>query len=182
MIVKTDAIFERDLIDVCHFPPSRSMAFVELVHPDVTHRIPVDLLVVKCTRFIANQELARAPYRVQSAVAADSFLAFVAVLEGKAADITEGNYAELSQLCEEFGFAGLTAAMRDSELRRRLSVLEERCQQSDWCRQTRTQEQAMIALEAEVAQLKEASVGWLHRRRESTSRILRVSLNCALQL
>jgi hypothetical protein len=35
------------------------MAFVELVHPDVIHRIPVDLLVVKCKRFITNQEFTR---------------------------------------------------------------------------------------------------------------------------
>jgi hypothetical protein len=49
--------------------------------------------------------------RVQSAVAADAFRAFVAALEGNAVDLTEGNYAELSQLCEEFGFDGLIAQL-----------------------------------------------------------------------
>jgi hypothetical protein len=153
------------------------MAIVSLVHPDVTHRITVDLLVTKCRRFIANQELTRELYRVQAAVAADVFRAFVAALEGNAVDITEGNYADLSQLCEEFGFDGLTGqlslfqpsvALKDAEARRRISALEERWQQSDrqiaelqpeLCRQTETQERAMAALEAEVAQLKAAAGG-----------------------
>jgi hypothetical protein len=72
------------------------MAIVDLVHPDVTHRITVERLVTQCRRFIANQELTREPYRVQAAVAADAFRAFVAALEGNAVDITEGNYADLS--------------------------------------------------------------------------------------
>jgi hypothetical protein len=144
------------------------MTFVDLVHPDVTHRIPVDLLVAKCRLFTANQELTRAPYRVRSAVSADSFRVFVAALEGKAVDMTEMNCANLSQLCEEFGFGGLTAALRDSKVRRRISVLEERWQQSErtiaelqstLSRLTKTQELAMTALEAEVAQLKEAVGG-----------------------
>jgi hypothetical protein len=100
------------------------MGFVDLVHPDVTHRIPLDLLVSKCRELTANQELTRSPYRVQSAVSAASFLVFVAALEGKAVNITERNCAELSQLYEEFGFGDLTAALRDSELRRRISVLK----------------------------------------------------------
>jgi hypothetical protein len=116
------------------------MAVVDLVHPDVTYRIPVDRLVTQCRQFLANQELTREPYRVQSAVAADAFRAFVAVIEGNAFDITEGNSAELSQLCEEFGFDGLTAqlslfqpsaALRDVEARRRISALEDRWQQSE---------------------------------------------------
>jgi hypothetical protein len=83
-------------------------------------------------RFIANQELTREQYRVQSAIATDAFRAFIAAIEGNAVDITEVNCAELSQLCEEFGFDGLTAqlsmfqpsaALRDAEARRRISAL-----------------------------------------------------------
>jgi hypothetical protein len=39
----------------------------------------------------------------------DAFRVFVGALEGHAIDITEENYAELSQLCAQFGFNGLTA-------------------------------------------------------------------------
>jgi hypothetical protein len=110
-------------------------------------------------------------------VAADAFQAFVAALEGNPVGINEGNYAELSQLCEEFGFDGLTAqlsmfqpsvALRDAEVRRQISGLEERWQQSELpiaelrskqSRQTETQERAMAALKAEVAELKEAADG-----------------------
>jgi hypothetical protein len=73
--------------------------------------------------------------RIQSAVVADDFQAFVAVLEGNAVAVTERNYAELSQLDKEFSFAVLTAqlslfqpsaALMDAEARRWISVLEER--------------------------------------------------------
>jgi hypothetical protein len=35
------------------------MAVVDLVHRDITHRIPVKRLLTECRRFIANQELTR---------------------------------------------------------------------------------------------------------------------------
>jgi hypothetical protein len=161
--------FSREVWSIAVIFHRIGMTAVSLVHPDVTHRIPVDLLVTKCRRFIANQELTREPCRVQSAVAADAFQVFVATVEGNAVDITEGNYAELSPLCEEFGFDGLTVqlsmfqpsiGLRDAEVRRRISVLEERWQQSErqtgdlpsqLSRQIETQERAMAALEAEVA-------------------------------
>jgi hypothetical protein len=173
-----------------------TMAVVDLVHPDVTHRIPVDLLVTKCRRFVANQELTREPYRVQSAVGADVFQAFVAALKGNAVDITEGNYAELSQLCEEFGFDGLTgqlsmfqpsAALKNAKARRRISTLEERWQrserqiaelQSKLSRQTETQERAMAALKAEVAQLKEA-VGGMATQAALPARVNRAEADIA---
>jgi hypothetical protein len=68
------------------------MTVVNLVHPDVTHRMPVKRLLTECRRFIANQELTREPYRIQSGVAADAFQAFVAALEGNSAGINEGNW------------------------------------------------------------------------------------------
>jgi hypothetical protein len=123
-----------------NFSRSTLIVSIAVVHPGVTHQIPFQLLVTKCRRFIANEELTREPYPVQSAVAADAFWVFVAALECNAVDITEGNSAELSQLCEEFGFDGLTAqlslfqrsaALRNAELRRRISALEERWQQSE---------------------------------------------------
>jgi hypothetical protein len=166
---RTNGLFET-------FHPT-AMAVVDLVHPDVTHRIAADLLVTKPRRFAANQELTREPHRVQSAVAVVAFRTFVAALEGNAVDITQWNSAELSQLCEEFGFDGLpeqlslfqlSTALRDAEARCRISVLEERWQQSErqiaelpseLSQGTETQERAMTALKAEVAQLKEAVGG-----------------------
>jgi hypothetical protein len=122
----TDRLFERDLLNLWHFSPNRTMAVLDFFSPDVTHRIPKDRLMTKCRRLIANQELTREPSGVQSAVAADALRAFIAALEGNAADITERNSARVSQLCEEFGFDGLTAqlsmfqpsaALRDAEAR-----------------------------------------------------------------
>jgi hypothetical protein len=61
-----------------------------------------------------------------------------------------------------------SAALKDAEARRRISELEERWQQSErqigelqseFSRRTETQERAMAAVEAEVAQLKEAAGG-----------------------
>jgi hypothetical protein len=153
------------------------MAVVDLVHPDVTHRIPVKRLLTQCRWFIANQELTRDPYRIPSGAAADAFQVLVAALESNPVGMNKGNSAELSQLCEEFGFDGLTAqlsmfrlsaALRDVEVRRRISGLEERWQQSErpiaelpskLSRQAETRERGMTALKAEVAPLKEAVCG-----------------------
>jgi hypothetical protein len=87
------------------------MAVVDLVHPDVTHHIPVKRLLTECRRFIANQKPTKELHRIQSRVAADAFQAFVAALDGNPVGSNEGNSAELSQLCEEFGFDGLTAEL-----------------------------------------------------------------------
>jgi hypothetical protein len=58
------------------------MAVIDFFSPDVAHRIPIDRFVTKCMRFIANQELTREPYGVQSAVEADALRAFIAALDG----------------------------------------------------------------------------------------------------
>jgi hypothetical protein len=44
--------------------------------------------VAKCKRFIANQNLTRELYCLQSAVAADELHSFVAAIEGTVAEIT----------------------------------------------------------------------------------------------
>jgi hypothetical protein len=66
----------------------------------------------------------------------NAFRTFVAALEGNAVDITKENYAELSQLCAEFGFDDLisqqlsmfqsSTALMDAKVRRRISALEKR--------------------------------------------------------
>jgi hypothetical protein len=106
-----DGVFKRDMVNLWHFPPNGGMAVVHLVHPDVTHRIPVDLLVTRCRRFIASQELTREPYRIHSAIAADESAAFVAAIKGNAFNITKWTCAELSQLCKGFGFDGLSGRL-----------------------------------------------------------------------
>jgi hypothetical protein len=102
--------------------------------PNPTHRIAVVWVVVQFDQFFANQELTRRPSHLQSAVADDVLQSFVAAIESNAVDISERNHAELSQLCEEFGFDCLSdqlsmlqpaAALRNADARRRRPVLED---------------------------------------------------------
>jgi hypothetical protein len=153
------------------------MALVDLVHPEVICRIGVEPLLTKCRRFVANPQLSREPYRVQSAVRADAFQTFITALEGHVVDVTEGNYTGLLLLCEEFGFDGLTpqlamfdpsAGPGDANSRRRILVLEEHWQvserqiaelQSQLSRQTAIQDETIVLLrrfEAEIARLSAA--------------------------
>jgi hypothetical protein len=76
-----------------------------VVHSDITHRIFVDLLVTKCRRLPANREptIGRTGSHLPFP---EAFQAF-AVIEGNPIDIDEGNDAELSRLCGEFGCDGL---------------------------------------------------------------------------
>jgi hypothetical protein len=116
------------------------MDVVDLVRPDVTNCISVELFVTKCKRFIANRELMKAPDCVQLTMSVDAFQAFASALEGKTVDITEGNYAGLSQLCDESCFADLKPQLSmfepstefvDTEARDHILALEEWRRQSE---------------------------------------------------
>jgi hypothetical protein len=147
------------------------MAEVDLVHPELTQRISVIPLVSKCRQFIATPALICAPYHIKSSVSVEVFRAFVATLEGNAADITEGNYTGLSQLCQEFGFDGLHAKLsafqpsaRFTEALRCISELENRVKvnddqiavlQKELSSQRESHEQALQRFETEIAKLKE---------------------------
>jgi hypothetical protein len=122
------------------------MTQVVLVHPLQTFTVETRLIVFKCDAFFDNPGLAASPYDVRSPVSLACFGEFVSALEGNTIKITNDNFKGLSALCDEFRFRDLAAALsqfrdsndfkeaeaiKDSEARRRLSVLEERVQQRD---------------------------------------------------
>jgi chromosome segregation ATPase len=70
-------------------------------------------LVVHCHLFRTKPELLNKPYRVESAVSSDSLRVFVAAIGGAAAEISNTNVADLSQLCDEFKFIELAKRVGD---------------------------------------------------------------------
>jgi hypothetical protein len=54
--------------------------------------------------FHEGSSLAAIPYHSVSDVSPDSFLHFVSVITGSAAEIADENSADALQLCTEFGF------------------------------------------------------------------------------
>jgi hypothetical protein len=89
------------------------MSSVTLLHPEETFKIPALQLMNKCSLFQNNLTLLVSPYRVQSPVSLSIFREFLSALEGNAINITDTNFTELHQLCEEFGFSELTAKLSE---------------------------------------------------------------------
>jgi hypothetical protein len=81
------------------------MSSVTLLHPEQTFTIPTLQVMTKCSLFQNNPALLVSPYRVQSPVSLSIFREFISALEGNAINITNTNFTELQQLCEEFGFS-----------------------------------------------------------------------------
>jgi hypothetical protein len=122
------------------------MSQVVLVHQLEKFTIQARPIFHKCDLFTDSPLLAASPYTVHSHVSLTDFGEFVSVLEGNAVTITNDNFRGLSALCDEFRFNDLAAAIsqfrdsddfkeaetiKDSEARRRLSLLEERMQRRD---------------------------------------------------
>jgi hypothetical protein len=89
------------------FRVTHSIAFVRLIHPEVTHRVSIVPLITKGKQFSVNPELLGASYHIRSRVPATALQSFVAALEDKEVDITDTNYWYFSLFCDEFGFDGL---------------------------------------------------------------------------
>jgi hypothetical protein len=70
-------------------------------------------VISKCSLFENNPTLLVSPYRVRSPVSLSIFREFISVLEGNAINITDTNFTELHQLCEEFGFSELPTKLSD---------------------------------------------------------------------
>jgi hypothetical protein len=56
---------------------------VELVHSRETHKVLVQILVLKCNLFVDDPGLTTAPSSVRAPVSVDDFRQFVSVLERK---------------------------------------------------------------------------------------------------
>jgi hypothetical protein len=69
---------------------------------------PIDVSIVslmaKCHLFQTKPGLLGEPYRVESRVSSDSLRVFVGAIAGAAAEISDANIRDLSQLCDEFKF------------------------------------------------------------------------------
>jgi TolA-binding protein len=162
---------------------------VVLVHPHERFQVSYRMLVQKSDLFSDDPTLAGSPYTPRSQVSLSDFREFVSALDGKTVTINSENFRGLSRLCDELQFRNLAAqlsqfrgsdhfkketTMKDSEVRMRLSTLEERMQQRDdeiaalqheLSQQSRAQESVAEALlgrvarlEAEVSALKSAPV------------------------
>jgi hypothetical protein len=125
---------------------NREMSQVVLVHPLQTFKVSARLITFKSGLFANNPGLVTSPYAVRSEVSLNDFSEFVSALEGNSVTITNDNFPGLSALCDEFCFRDLAAALsqfrdtadfqeaetaKDSEVRRRLSALEEGMQKRE---------------------------------------------------
>jgi septal ring factor EnvC (AmiA/AmiB activator) len=116
---------------------------VILIHLEEIVTVPIVQMINKCSLFQNNLTIAGTPYRVQSSVHLAIFQEFVSALEGKMVNITETNFTELKQLCEEFGFNKIAAKLsefrssmglketEDANACERIETLEEKSQQHD---------------------------------------------------
>jgi hypothetical protein len=117
------------------------MTSLTLLHPEETFTIPILQVMNKCSLFQTNPTLLVSPYRVQSPVSLSIFREFLSALEGNAINITDTNFTELRQLCEEFDFSELSAKLsefrpsmdfketEDAHSRGRIAALEEKTNQ-----------------------------------------------------
>jgi hypothetical protein len=85
------------------------MAYLTLIHPEETVKVPTLQVITKCSLFQNNPTFLISPYKIQSSVSLSIFQEFISALEGKAVKITDTNLTELQRLCEEFGFEGSSA-------------------------------------------------------------------------
>jgi hypothetical protein len=113
------------------------MTLVTLLHPEETFTIPTLQAMTKCSLFQNNPTLTVSPYRIQSSVSLSIFREFLSALEGNSINITDTNFTELQQLCNEFGFTEFSEfrcsmdfkEAEDSDSRGRIAVLEETANQ-----------------------------------------------------
>jgi hypothetical protein len=75
--------------------------------------ISVLSLMAKCHLFQTKPELLSKPYRIESRVSSDSLRVFIGAIGGAAAEISDGNFGDLSQLCDEFKFIELAKRIGD---------------------------------------------------------------------
>jgi serine/threonine protein kinase len=74
--------------------------------------------------FKRQPRLLDSPYQVKSRVSTSSFREFLSAVNNQPVDISESNYGELSQLCQEFEFSGLDPSFSSFDISRRFSQTE----------------------------------------------------------
>jgi Fe-S-cluster formation regulator IscX/YfhJ len=89
------------------------MASVTLLHTEGTFTIPLRQAICKFSVFENNASLTVSPCRVQSLVPLSIFREFLSALERNTINITDTNFTELHQLCEEFGFSEIAAKLTE---------------------------------------------------------------------
>jgi hypothetical protein len=89
------------------------MASVTLLHPEQAFTIPALQVMTKCSLFQKDPILLISPYRVQSPVSLSIFREFLSALNGNSINITDTNFTELQQLCNDFDFSELAAKLSD---------------------------------------------------------------------
>jgi hypothetical protein len=87
------------------------MTFVTLIHPKETFTILALQAITKCSLFQNNPTLTSSPYKIQSRVSLAVFQEFISALQSTTVKITNTNFTELQQLCQEFGFDELSAKL-----------------------------------------------------------------------
>jgi hypothetical protein len=78
----------------------------------------------KCSLFQNNPTLLVSPYSLQSPVSLSIFQQFVSAFEGNAINITDTNFTELKQTCEEFGFSQISAKLSKFSEQKKDSQME----------------------------------------------------------
>jgi hypothetical protein len=84
------------------------MAKSQLVLNGTTFSVGTRLLVLNCNLFESNPGLLGAPYLLRSRVSTSSFQLFLSALDGESITISESNQSDLTDLCDEFGYSGLS--------------------------------------------------------------------------
>jgi hypothetical protein len=96
-------------------PPVSVSAFhmsnTALVLNGRTYSVSRRLLIATCDLFENQPNLLTAPYPVRSHVSRDSLELFLSAIDGHPIPITKSNHADLTALCNEFGYSGLASRL-----------------------------------------------------------------------
>jgi hypothetical protein len=133
------------------------MTSVTLLHPEETFTIPTLQVMTKCSLFQNDSTLLVSRYRVESPISLSIFREFISAFEGNAINITDRNFRELHQLCQEFGSSEVTAKLSEfcpsmdfkegegkAETCERIAALQEKANQHD---------RDLVVLQSKVTQL-----------------------------
>jgi hypothetical protein len=123
----------------------------ELVFDGQCFKVPKVQLMTKCGTFEDNPALLGKPYHVKSRVSLDNFRLFVDMIKDGQSAISQANMADLELRRQEFGFtrplAKGSASAPGLGTVREIAALNERIA---------SQQEAIIALQKEVAQRQES--------------------------
>jgi hypothetical protein len=96
---------------------AKVQAFIDrwtsLVLKEETLHVPRDKLVQKCSLFRDGRSPVTQPYKVSSSVPVHVFRMFVSAIDDICPNLTNGNVIEIKALCDEFGYAELSARVAE---------------------------------------------------------------------